>query len=236
MLRRLLSTAAAVLCFIPHLAFAQQLGFGIGFGLSPANISNPATGSGYAANDTITLQCTQPSVGAGLSFVPFSTSPVIKVLTVSTGAVATYSVITQGVTSGPFANVAVACAQASTSGSGTGATFNGQLVPIVGPTVQLSAAANSPVLTSCGTSPSVAAGSNSNAGQFTLGTATPTTCTVTFAVAYATQAYCTVSPASSGGAAITGGYYISAQSKTAFTLTIGTGTNSLAWNYTCSGN
>jgi hypothetical protein len=97
-------------------------------------------------------------------------------------------------------------------------------------------AANPPALTSCGTSPSVDTGSSNSAGQFTLGTGSPTACTVTFAVAYPSKAFCTVSPASSGGAAISGGYYISAQSKTAFTLTIGTGTNSLVFNYTCGGN
>lgn len=94
-----------------------------------------------------------------------------------------------------------------------------------------------PVISSCGTDPPAAsAGSSANSGQFTLGTGTPTACTVTFATAFATHAYCTVTPASAGGAAITGGYYISAQSETAFTLTIGTGTNSLVFNYTCVGN
>ena len=236
MLRRLLSTTAAILTLVPHLALAQQLGYGIAFGLSPSNTTLPTAGTGYAANDTITLACTQPSTYS--PYLTFTTSPVIKVLTVSTGAVATYSVTTQGATNGTFSNTAVSCAQASTSGSGTGATFTGQLVPVVGPTTQLSAAANLPTLSTCGTgSPVATAGSNSNAGQFTLGSGgTPTACTVTFAVPYATYAYCTVTPASSGGAAITGGYYLSAMSKTAFTLTIGTGTNSLVFDYTCVGN
>jgi hypothetical protein len=100
----------------------------------------------------------------------------------------------------------------------------------------LSVSAAEPAASSCGTSPAVTAGSSNSAGQFTLGTSTPTACTITFATAWATKAFCTVSPASSGGAAISGGYYISAQSKTAFTLTIGTGTNSLVFNYTCAGN
>jgi hypothetical protein len=101
----------------------------------------------------------------------------------------------------------------------------------------LSVSAGVPVISSCGTNPPVAAaGSSNSSGQFTLGTGTPTACTVTFLTAYATKAFCTVTPASSGGAAISGGYYISAQSKTAFTLTIGTGTDSLVFNYTCAGN
>lgn len=102
--------------------------------------------------------------------------------------------------------------------------------------VALTVAAAVPAASSCGTSPAVTAGSSNNAGQFTLGTGTPTACTITFATAYATKAFCTVTPASSGGAAISGGYYLSAQSKSAFTLTIGTGTDSLVWNYTCVGN
>jgi hypothetical protein len=100
----------------------------------------------------------------------------------------------------------------------------------------LSVSAAVPAASSCGTSPAVTAGSSNSAGQFTLGTTTPTACTITFATAWATKAFCTVTPASSGGAAISGGYYISAQSKSAFTITIGTGTDSLVFNYTCSGN
>lgn len=101
----------------------------------------------------------------------------------------------------------------------------------------LSVASALPTISACGTTPpAAAAGSNNNAGQFTLGTDTPTACTVTFAAPFTTAAFCTVSPASANGAAISGGYYISAQSAAAFTLTIGTGTNSLVWNYTCMGN
>ena len=92
-----------------------------------------------------------------------------------------------------------------------------------------------PAISSCGTgSPSVATGSNNIAGQFTMGTSA-TTCTITFAHAYPNHAFCTADPASSGGAAITGGYYISATSASAFTLTIGTSTSSLVFNYTCGG-
>ena len=94
-----------------------------------------------------------------------------------------------------------------------------------------------PTISSCGaTPPAASAGSNATGGQFTLGTSTPTACTVTFATAYATHSFCTITPASSGGAAISGGYYLSANDKTGFTLTIGTGTDSLVFNYSCSGN
>lgn len=48
----------------------------------------------------------------------------------------------------------------------------------------------SPAVSSCGTSPSII-GSDS-AGEVTTGTATPTACTITFAVAYAAQPICDV--------------------------------------------
>jgi hypothetical protein len=97
--------------------------------------------------------------------------------------------------------------------------------------VQVQAAV--PTISTCGTSPPAAtAGSSNNGGQFTLGTGATAACTVTFATAFPTQAYCTVTPASN----YTGTYYISAQSRTAFTVTLGTGTASVVFNYSCNGN
>jgi len=90
-----------------------------------------------------------------------------------------------------------------------------------------------PTISSCGTSPPTAhVGSTNQAGQFTLGTGTPTACTITFANAYLNAAFCTVTPAFN----YTGTYYISAQSKTAFTITLGTGTDSVVFNYNCQGS
>ncbi len=226
-------------CLLPHLALAQSLGYGIAFGLSPNNLSNTAKGTGYAATDTITLSCTQPSTYG--PYVAFLTSPVITVGTVSSGAISTWYLSTQGSTNGTFSNSSLVCTQASTTGSGTGATFSGQLVPNIPAnlyTSSYSSAASLPAISSCGTvTPSVTAGSNSNAGQFVMGsTGSPTACTITFAVPYATNAYCSVTPAIAAAAAISGGYYISAQSKTAFTLTVGTAGTALTFNYTCSGN
>jgi hypothetical protein len=80
--------------------------------------------------------------------------------------------------------------------------------------------------------PSVAAGSNNNGGQFTLGNGSPTACTVTFADAYPNHAFCTVTVASN----YTGTYYVSAQSNTGFTVTLGTGLTGVTFNYTCIGN
>jgi hypothetical protein len=93
---------------------------------------------------------------------------------------------------------------------------------------------NVPTISACGTSPPVAtAGSNNNGGQFTVGTATPTACTVTFANAFPTTAWCTISPASSNAAVA--GVYISAQSAAAFTITQ-PALSSTKYNYTCMGN
>lgn len=94
-----------------------------------------------------------------------------------------------------------------------------------------------PVLSSCGGgSPTPTAGSNSRSGSFTTGSGSPTACTVTFASAYPNQAFCSISPANSAANGISGGTYISAQSKSAFTVTLGTGTSSAEYNYTCYGS
>lgn len=89
-----------------------------------------------------------------------------------------------------------------------------------------------PTLSSCGTSPTVSVGSTNQGGQFTLGTGSPGSCVVTFANTYPTKAFCTVTPSSN----YTGTYYISAQSSSALTVTLGTPTSSVAFNYSCQGN
>jgi hypothetical protein len=97
----------------------------------------------------------------------------------------------------------------------------------------LAVSASLPVITTCGTgTPAMTAGSSANAGQVTLGTGSPTACTLTFAAAFANVAFCTFTPASN----YTGTYYVSAQSKSAMTLTLGTGTSGAVFNYTCGGN
>ena len=89
-----------------------------------------------------------------------------------------------------------------------------------------------PTTSTCGTSPSVDAGSSNHAGKITFGSAT-TACTLTFASAFANNAYCTVTPAAQP-AAVANIPYISAQSKTAFTISGGTA--SASYYYTCGGN
>lgn len=98
---------------------------------------------------------------------------------------------------------------------------------------QFSNPATPPVITSCGTSPVLGANSATAGGTFTTGTATPTTCTITFGLPYTTWAVCVVAPANAASSAL--GHFISAQSITGFTLTMNSGTNSAAWNYNCEG-
>jgi len=125
-------------------------------------------------------------------------------------------------------------------GAGTsGTTFTGTAIgqdPYAWSTVSTVNNTGTPVLSTCGTSPVLAGGSNNIAGSFTTGTATPTACTLTFTPAYASNAFCTVSPVNAAAVGVTGGTRISAQSASAFTITLGTGTNSAQYQYTCSGS
>lgn len=124
-----------------------------------------------------------------------------------------------------FAFISNSTTVASMSGNGTFST------------PRLRDTSTAPTLSSCGTSPSINAASFNSGGKFTTGTGTPTACTVTFSSSgWPAQAWCSVTPANAAAKAISGGYYISAQSATAFTLTLGTGTDSAAFQYVCSGN
>ncbi len=94
---------------------------------------------------------------------------------------------------------------------------------------------SAPAISSCGTgSPAVAAGSSNQGGQFTTGTGTPTACTMTFANAFPTKAFCSVTPANAAAVAVS--VYVSASSASAFTITLGSGTSTAAYNYSCNGN
>jgi hypothetical protein len=95
-----------------------------------------------------------------------------------------------------------------------------------------------PTLSSCGTgSPVAATGSSAQGGQFTVGGGTIATCTVTFSVAWPTYAFCTISPANAAAAGATILPYVSASSKTAFTVTSTAASMAGAtFNYECNGN
>ena len=116
------------------------------------------------------------------------------------------------------------------AGAGTVAQINGNGLISFKPIL---VGADLPTISACGTSPPAAsAGSSSNGGRFTLGTGNPSACTIAFNTAFQNYAYCTVAPATG----YTGTYYVSAQSKSAFTVTLGTATNSAQFNYSCIGN
>jgi hypothetical protein len=103
----------------------------------------------------------------------------------------------------------------------------------VGNTGHYTQTTNLPMISDCGISPPAAsAGSGNNGGQITFGTGTPTTCTVTYASAFPTNAYPTVTPASS----YAGTYFLSGISKTGFTINLSAGTSSVVFNYTVFGN
>ncbi len=88
------------------------------------------------------------------------------------------------------------------------ATFDGA--------VQLvSVQAQGPALTSCGTGSSLQQGSSSLAGNVTMGSGSPTACTVTFATAYTNTPACVAIPATASAAAV---IPTIAVSKTAFTV------------------
>jgi hypothetical protein len=142
----------------------------------------------------------------------------------------------QGVYGGTATNGAYLAGNGSGCDAVVGnATYNNICIPHGTPHVTIDAgllnSGSAPGLTSCGSSPSVSG--TDIGGVVTFGTSSPTACTLTFNIAYPSSAWCTIAPANSAAGGITA--YISAQSKTAFTITLSGGTNSVAYNYTCNG-
>lgn len=196
------------------------------------------------AGGTVTLTYLE----ASSTWVPKNTSSGLGNLAVAGGGTG----LTQGTSGGvPYfastSTMASSAALGSTQvvlGGGAGAapytlssfTSDGSgnvAVASLSATSRVNVAASVPTISSCGTSPPAAtAGSSNNAGQFTLGTGTPTACTVTFASAYTNYAYCTVTAASS----YAGTYYLTGQDRTKFTVNLSAGTDSVVFNYTCFGN
>lgn len=87
-----------------------------------------------------------------------------------------------------------------------------------------------PTVGTCGTTPSIAAASNDNAGLFTTGTGSPTACTVTFAKTWDSTPSCVANY--QGG---TTGVRASSISTTAVTFTYSAGCSSCVTNYICMG-
>lgn len=86
-----------------------------------------------------------------------------------------------------------------------------------------------PVLSSCGTSPSITAGSTDFAGNYTTGSAA-TTCTITFATAFAVAPTCIITN-NTGAATL-----IPTYSTSTTAITVATDIASTAYNYVCIGH
>ena len=84
-----------------------------------------------------------------------------------------------------------------------------------------------PVLSACGTSPSIVG--NDTRGTVTFGTAAPSTCTLTFASAYTSAPFCVVSANGSFASAV----YVSSTSTTQLVIGLNTGTSSYITTYHC---
>jgi hypothetical protein len=190
------------------IAFQNNYGTGIDF--TQATISGPAIG--LAANQKIAFDATAPSgVETFARYLSFDGTS----FGYTTGSGRVFSVSDAGNITTP--------GTVGTSGTPITKVYASNIIVVP----------SQPTISACGTSPPAASGASSNAsGRFTLGTGATTACTVTFLTAYPTNAFCTVTPAS----AYTGTYYISAQDKTGFTVTLGTGTASVIFQYTCAGN
>jgi hypothetical protein len=96
-------------------------------------------------------------------------------------------------------------------------------------------APSNPTLSSCGTSPSITTDSSSNGGQFTIGGGTIYGCTITFAHPFSTNAKCVISAANTNASSVSGVVYVSASSKTAFTVSTSLSAGNAAFNYICNG-
>jgi hypothetical protein len=94
---------------------------------------------------------------------------------------------------------------------------------------RVQAQGNIPVVSSCGTTPSIAAGSTDWVGEVTTGTGTPAACTITFATPFNAAPFCRLVWKSGPLAAMS--WTVSA---TAITVTQ-TATNSTVIGYNCIG-
>ena len=88
-----------------------------------------------------------------------------------------------------------------------------------------------PTLSSCGSSPSMAAGSTSNGGAFTVGTGSNTSCIINFATAFSTQSFCGLTQKSS----TTTLAYIYSENANGFTVMFTAPVSGITLNYVCSG-
>lgn len=232
--------------------FAVRAGFIVSTGTSGTIFTSVRNVYSLGSNIVTPVNLTAYSNGAGvLQLNGFSAGQTANLLDVYnySGGTDMFKIAANGniTATGSFTGAGGSFTTLSASSTVSGAGFSAYLASppsigsttaaaITGTTVKSTTALQSsgsvPTLSSCGSSPTVEANSNNNSGKITMGTGTPTACTVTFSTAYPTKSFCTVTLASS----YAGTYYISANTASAFTITLGTGINSTSFNYTCIGN
>lgn len=213
--------------------------YSYGQNLTSSNIGGTMSlawvGGGFAVSaDANTLGWVFPGLGIqlnnGAGYVKYVVTGVYPNVTLDSGAHPGYFTVLNAAQGGPPYNLTGTSGQAYTASQ-----INQD--PWVFGIVANFAGSGLPTLSSCGGgSPTAGSGSNNKGGNFTTGSGSPTACTITFAQAYPNVANCTVSPANSAANGISGGTYVSAQSDAAFTITMGTGTSSAKFNYSCPGN
>ncbi|MEN9835396.1 MAG: hypothetical protein RL011_1589, partial [Pseudomonadota bacterium] len=91
---------------------------------------------------------------------------------------------------------------------------------------------STPTLSSCGASPTIVG--NDTRGKLTFGTSAPTSCTLNFTSAYDFAPYCVITVVGTDNIN-TGSLNarISSTSNLGFTITLASGTSSIAFNYIC---
>jgi hypothetical protein len=90
-----------------------------------------------------------------------------------------------------------------------------------------------PAISACGTSPSIDARSTDSSGKFTTGTASPTSCTISFVVPFPNASFCNFSPANTAAAAAIVGTAIGT-SVNGFVLAL-PATTPASYEYVCMG-
>ena len=92
-----------------------------------------------------------------------------------------------------------------------------------------------PTVSSCGKSPAVAPNSSNEGGRFTTGSGDPASCVITFATAWPTAAFCTISPANVAASSAELRPYVAASAASGFAVAMAAGASDAAFNYSCHG-
>ena len=110
-----------------------------------------------------------------------------------------------------------------------GAGVNGGKDGVIRLNGLVSTSGTAPAISSCGTSPAVATGSDDYAGKITIGSGVTTSCTLAFVVDHSNPPSCIVTPESNVTA------YASVLTSNTFTVTFSGDMDSAKWDYHCVG-